>query len=305
MPDLMSLGHHASAMSLPRRALRDGSIVAGWLFLGYLFLVVAPAVGTFGFDAYAYWSVDPQSAYAQPVGALGSFNYAPPVALVASTFGRLEWWVFDYLWTMLLVGSVIFLGWTRLLVLAAFALPFTALELYHGNIHILLAVAIVLGFRHPWTWSFILLTKPTMGVGLLWFVVRREWRQLAIALGVTAVIAGASWIVAPSLWADYIDHLVGSTGFVANGSPVLLPLPLWLRLAVGAVIVVWGARTDRRWTVAVAATLALPVVWFAGAAVLLAVIPELRGWMAARTNDAVRSRVVADRALEPSVLPSA
>ena len=44
-------------------------------------------------------------------------------------------------------------------------------------------VAIVLGFRWPFTWAFVLLTKVTPGVGLLWFAVRREWRSLAIALG--------------------------------------------------------------------------------------------------------------------------
>jgi hypothetical protein len=40
---------------------------------------------------------------------------------------------------------------------------------------------------------------------------------------------------------------------------------------------VWGARTDRRWTVPIAVMVALPVAWFIGAAVLLALIPELRG----------------------------
>ena len=54
-----------------------------------------------------------------------------------------------------------------------------------------MALAIVWGFRHPWTWSFVLLTKVTPAVGLLWFVVRREWRNLGIALGASAVLAGA------------------------------------------------------------------------------------------------------------------
>ena len=63
-----------------------------------------------------------------------------------------------------------------------------AVELYLGNVHILIAVAILLGFKHPWTWAFVLLTKTTCGVGLLWFVVRREWRSLWIALGATAFL---------------------------------------------------------------------------------------------------------------------
>jgi hypothetical protein len=40
-------------------------------------------------------------------------------------------------------------------------------------------------------------------------------------------------------------------------------------------VVVWGARTDRRWTVPVAAMLALPALWYGGISMLLAVIPLL------------------------------
>ena len=50
-------------------------------------------------------------------------------------------------------------------------------ELAGGNISLLLAVAIVVGFRWPAAWAFVLLTKVTPGIGLLWFVVRREWRS--------------------------------------------------------------------------------------------------------------------------------
>ncbi len=40
-------------------------------------------------------------------------------------------------------------------------------------------------------------------------------------------------------------------------------------------LVVWGARTDRRWTVPVASMLALPALWYGGISMLLAVIPLL------------------------------
>jgi hypothetical protein len=40
------------------------------------------------------------------------------------------------------------------------------------------------------------------------------------------------------------------------------------------VLVAWGGRTDRRWTVPAAATLALPVPWFSGLAIL-ACLPAL------------------------------
>jgi len=40
-------------------------------------------------------------------------------------------------------------------------------------------------------------------------------------------------------------------------------------------LIVWGARTDRRWVVPVATVLAMPVLWITSPAVLVA-IPRLR-----------------------------
>ena len=81
------------------------------------------------------------------------------------------------------------------------------MELAGGNIHLLLAAAIVLGFRWPWTWSLVLLTKITPGIGLLWFVVRREWRNLTIALGGTAAIAVSVRSPPPDAWFQWAEVL--------------------------------------------------------------------------------------------------
>ena len=166
--------------------------------------------------------------------------------------------MFSFLWLMLLVASLIWIGWSPVWVLATFAFPFVALELYGGNVHILLVVAIVLGFKHPWTWSFVLLTKPSAGIGLLWFVVRGEWRQLGIALGATAALCAVAFVVMPSLWPDWIALMLDSYGRSLVGNAV--PVPLWMRLVAAAAIVTWGARTDRRWTVVVASMVALPIL---------------------------------------------
>ena len=170
---------------LVRRAVRDGLVLAGLGFAGYLFLVVAPRAGTFGFDAYAYWSVNMADPYTVPAGTFGAFTYSPVIARLFSVFGQLSWPTFLWLWTAVLVATVIWLGWRQALVVLAF--PPVALELYHGNVHLLMAAAIALGFRYPAAWSFLLLTKVTPGIGLVWFAVRREWRPLAIALGFTGV----------------------------------------------------------------------------------------------------------------------
>jgi hypothetical protein len=51
-----------------------------------------------------------------------------------------------------------------------------------------------------------------------------------------------------------------------------VPIPFLVRLPFAVALVVWGARTDRRWTVPVAGMLALPALWYGGLAMLLAVI---------------------------------
>jgi hypothetical protein len=253
------------------RALRDGAIVAGLVFAAYLFLVVAPQTGTFGFDAYAYWAVDPAAPYGSTAGALGAFTYSPPIAWLFGWFKVIPFTTFLVLWTALQLGTAIWLGgrWA----LSVLAFPPVALEIYHGNVHLLIAAAIVLGFRWPAAWAFVLLTKVTPGVGLVWFAVRREWRRLAIALAVTGVVAGVSLILEPEVWRSWVDDSLLAT---AQGAPLnqfSLPIPLLLRLPVAVVVVAWGGLTDRPWTVPVAATLALPVLWPAGFAILAALWP--------------------------------
>jgi hypothetical protein len=115
----------------------------------------------------------------------------------------------------------------------------------------------------------VLLTKVTPGVGLLWFAVRREWRSLGIALGVTAVIASVGVALAPDLWVEWVRSM-SVTG--ASVGPNQVPVPLAVRVVAAAALVAWGARTDRRWTVVVAAMLALPTLWTHGFAMLAGIV---------------------------------
>ena len=259
------------------RALRDGALVAGLLFAGYLFLVVAKSVGTFGFDAFAYWSVDLADPYARTAGALGAFTYSPVIVRLFAPFSMLAFWQFLLLWDGLLVGTAVWLGLGSVRsVLAVFAFPAVALELYHGNVHLLMAAAIWLGFRYPAAWSFVLLTKVTPGVGLAWFVVRREWRSLAIALGVTAALIAVSLAIDGRLWESWLRDSLWATAGGAALNQFSLPVPLWIRVPAALALVVWGGLTDRRWTVPVGATLALPVLWPSGFAILAALWPIRR-----------------------------
>ena len=112
-------------------------------------------------------------------------------------------------WTAIMLVAVRFLTGPRLFALGALL---AVVELSGGNISLLLAGAMVIGFRYPAAWAFVILTKVTPGIGLLWFVVRREWRQLGIALGATAAIVAVSFVVMPGAWIEWMQVLVRIAG---------------------------------------------------------------------------------------------
>ena len=79
----------------------------------------------------------------------------------------------------------------------------------------------------------------------------------------------------PDQWRTWVDVVIRNVAVGKSGTWASLPVPLWIRLPVAIALVVWGARTDRRWTVPVASMLALPALWYGGLSMLLAVIPLL------------------------------
>ncbi|HYN69588.1 MAG TPA: glycosyltransferase family 87 protein [Candidatus Eisenbacteria bacterium] len=137
-------GEHGRRRLDRRRAVRDGLVIAGLVYLAYRFLVIGPASGAVGADAFAYWRLDPQDPYGLPNGTLGAFLYPPPMVRVFAPAGGLPWVDFWWLWTALLLGTVVWLGWRRTLLVLAF--PPVALELFYGNVNLLIAAAIALGF---------------------------------------------------------------------------------------------------------------------------------------------------------------
>jgi hypothetical protein len=223
-----------------------------------------------GQDARCYWVPGFDAPYAlSEWTAPIAYVYSPAFLQLLAPLKVLAWEPFLAIWTVLLLLAVRFLSGPRLF---AFALVLAMPELIGGNIHLLVAVAIVIGFRYPAAWSLILLTKITPGVGLLWFAVRREWRSLAIAFGATAAIAAVSLAIDPRAWLEWVGVIGASVG-KTSGTWAALPVPLWFRLPIAVAVVVWGARTNRRWAVPVAAMLALPALWYGGLSILLAVIP--------------------------------
>lgn len=270
------------------RPIRDALVVVGLLRAAIYYGVQGIHPWTFvGIDARAYWAVDLAHPYAHSgVGEYSTYLYSPAFAQVLSPLYGLSFEGFYVLWT---IASIAVLYWLvrpwpwALLILF---LPWTY-ELAVGQVHLFLAAVIVLGFRYSGLWAFNVLTKVTPGIGLLWFVVRREWRPLGIALGVTAVVAVMSFVLAPTAWFDWVAFLRGSTG----SGELLYP-----RLAASAAIVVAGALTGRRWAIPIAVWLALPVVWIESWVILLAIIrlrepvePAMPLWWPPRRQAAIAS----------------
>jgi hypothetical protein len=257
--------------------------VAAWLLIVVFSEPWGRLWGT-GQDAYCYWQAAQHpgqpylhSEWNDPI----AYVYSPAFLQLVSPLAVLAWQGFVAVWTVLLIGAVRFLTGPRLLV-AGLLFPFTAMEVAGGNVSLLLAAAIVLGFRWPAAWAIVLLTKITPGIGLLWFAVRREWRSLAIALGATAIVAAVSFVLVPDQWRTWVDVVLRNAG--KGGTWASVPVPLWIRLPISVAVVAWGARTDRRWTVPVASMLALPALWYGGISMLLAVIPLLPGRSASRAE---------------------
>jgi hypothetical protein len=222
-------------------------------------------------DVWAYWSANPDALY--PTGEdwrVTGYVYSPAFELVVGISRTIPFDIFVAIYRALLLGVLVYL-----------AGPFTALmlvlfpvasEINAGNIQLLLALAVLASFRWPATWAFVILTKLTPGIGLLWFVLRRQWRHVAIALGVTGLIAAATAVVWPDRWAGYL-HLL-----TAYPPPTPDPwyLPFWARLPFAVAILVVGAWRNWRWTVVAGSALALPVYWAISPAMLVGVLPYLR-----------------------------
>jgi hypothetical protein len=206
------------------------------------------------------------------------------VAQLLGPFTHLPFDVFRIGYGLVEIGALAIsgIGYTILM-------PGVIEDIVRGNIHILLAVAILAGFRFPGAWATILLTKVTPGVGLLWFAVRRDWRALAQVMLTTLLIVAVSLVVGGARpWEDWLGLLTRSAESPQTYRYLgLTPPALVVRLPIAAAVVAWGAWSNRRWTVPVAAFLALPVIWPSGFAVLAAV-PAL--WLADRRRVPVPAR---------------
>jgi Glycosyltransferase family 87 len=285
--------------ALAHPAVMPGIAIAGAVFVVAMTWFAMRGDALIGYDAHAYYQAagldDPYRATINggfdAVGGLYEYKYPPVLAqaLAPLRFVGLPWPAFLGAWTALLLVSLGWLGrrWTLLLLL----FPPVLGELWLGNLNILLGAAVVIGMRWPAAWAFIVLTKITPGVGLLWFAARREWRSLAVALAVTAAVAVASFILAPRLWADFLEASRTQLDATVDVPRQAAPIPLPLRLIAAAALVVWGARTNRAWTLPIAVALSVPFLWWNALAAVVGAIP-LVGWRPAGTSIAPEAATI-------------
>lgn len=246
---------------LPRETRGEVDFGRALVRAGWLLGVVACVVAWFWFaplpasDLRWYWAAgfDLGSLYDRAEqGFSNGSNYSPAFFQLTAWLSWLPFEVVTAAYRAFLYGLVL-----------AMAGPLTApvlllvpveSEIAAGNIQLVMAAAICVGFRYPAAWAFVLLSKVSPGIGLLWFVYQRQWRHLVIAIGTTAAIAAVSFVVAPDLW-------FGWAKLLSQPQPAPSPFywPLWARLPIAIAFLVMAQ--GRRWPVIFAATMALPVFY--------------------------------------------
>jgi hypothetical protein len=258
------------------RLARDGLRIAGVLVVLFVWWLLS--FHDYQHDARAYWAADLSDLYARgQVGGEDAYLYSPAFAQLFTPLTLLPWGVFAAIWAALNLAALVWMTGPAIAALLLL-IPGSPVvdEVGTGNIHLLLAAAIVLAFRYPAAWAFPLLTKVTPGVALLWLAGARRWRALAIAVGATALISLVSFVLAPGLWNDWLAVLGENSQRHVPDYAAIIPGSVLLRTAIAAVLAVLGGALGWRFMVPVAATLALPVPWSSGLSVLVAIIALAR-----------------------------
>ena len=247
-----------ASRAFARRALSEPTAV-GRLTLPPLGLVVLAAIGgalllvvaldrwATPSDEHAYWlaarrlldglplydptatSITPYAYWYPPVFA----QVMAPVALVLPSL-----W-FTAAWTLLMLACLWWLADRNVLVaLALVAFPPVAVEFWFRNIHLVLAVLLVLSVRRGWLFPVGAAIKLAPGIGIAWLAARGRWRDAGVAVGVGIAILAVSIAISPGrmggLGRDRHGPGTGRRGVVPAGA---VPRPGGGRV---------GARAGRR-----------------------------------------------------------
>ncbi len=213
-------------------------------------------------DATMYWNAG-TSAHLYPeswsVVSSGQLLYPPPIAQISTLLQPIGYSAF----VVSLTEATFFAFW---FCARRWSLPLIVLGLpwllgigpqepatfltyaLNGNLQWILAALTVVAVRHSAAWAVVLVTKVTSAAGWWWHVLRGEWGAAAIGAAATVLVVGVSVAFAPGLWFEYLDF--AGRNFTAANPPIpTFAIPLGVRLATGVPLLIWGARTNRPWTV--------------------------------------------------------
>lgn len=260
-----------------------------------LLVIVATTEWVHFNDEHAYWLAasrlaagvplyDPSAASNTPF----AYWYPPPLAQVLAPFtGLVSADAFSVAWTILLLACLWWLGGRDPLVaLALIAFLPVAVELRVRNVHLLIAVLVVLALRRSWAfWIPAAAIKITPVLGCVYLAAAGRWRDALKVAAAGAAVLGISVALGPGLWRDFVD-VVGWRAGTDGGS--WLPIPFPVRFGVGAALAVLagrvalgaGARGERQrygeTILVVALTIANPTFWATALSLLIAIVPLWR-----------------------------
>jgi hypothetical protein len=259
-----------------------------------LLLVTAMARWGAPSDEHAYWLAarriiegqplyDPAATIVTPFAYL----YPPPLAQALVPIAAIvPSWMFSAGWTVLMGLALFWLaGRDVIRALALVAFPPVAVEFWFRNVHLFLALLVVLGLRRAGgAFAVGAAIKVSPSLGIPYLAVRGEWRNAAIAGAIGAAMLALSVALSPDAWRAYVDFAL-SVDPLQQSSFVAVPLPI--RVAAGLILAIIAGRLPR-WAgdplLVVAVTLALPSLWFTGLSLLVGVVPLIAAERQARAE---------------------
>ena len=237
-------------------------------------------------DELAYWLAarrlldglplyDPHAASQTPY----AYWYPPIVAQFLTPMSAvLSGTLYSWLYTLLMLGCLWWLAGRSILVaLAMCAFPPIAVEFMSRNVHLIIAVILVLGLRRWGGWFAIgaaIKLAPVLGIPYL--ALRGRVREAVIASLFGLALLVVSILLGPHRWLEFIDVLVARG---PGDASTILPIPYAARLLAGLVLMVVAAKIRPRIgepLLVVAVTVAMPTLWFTAFSTLAAIVPLVR-----------------------------
>jgi hypothetical protein len=239
-------------------------------------------------DEHAYWLAGQRLLSGEPLydptaspNTPYAFWYPPIVAQVMAPISAiLPSMAFTIAWTVLLLGCIWYLG-LRLPLVALGLVAFipVAVELWFRNVHLVLAVLIVLGLRRwPVALAIAAAIKISPVLGVLYLLVRGRRREAFIVGAVGFVMLAVSVAIGPEQWSAFFAMVAARGPADTSG---FLPIPYVVRAVAGIVLTIVAARVSPRIgepLLVVAIVIALPTLWVTALSTLAALVPIVAWW---------------------------